>query len=195
MQACIGDLLLPSASPPGRLRAAERRIDGGAKARLLDALREAACEPDGVPGAVVSLQTFGSFGASFHPHLHVFVTDGVFTRDGCFHPVIWPEEAELEERFRRRFLLLLVHAVCQQIPDPGMHLVRYREGAYSNRRRRELVAAREALAHGGAPTPEAPSDPGELLPPDVSFEDAPPPPASTSASGWSSASSGWAPIA
>ena len=77
---------------------------------LRDALREAALEPDGVPGAVVALQTFGSFGANFHPHLHVLATDGVFTRDGRFHPVIWPEEAELEERFRRRFLLLLERA-------------------------------------------------------------------------------------
>ena len=42
--------------------------------------------------------------------LHVLATDGVFTRDGRFHPVIWPEEAQLEERFRRRFLLLLERA-------------------------------------------------------------------------------------
>ena len=37
-------------------------------------LAEAAVEPGGVPGAVVSLQTFGSFGANFHPHLHVLVS-------------------------------------------------------------------------------------------------------------------------
>ena len=77
---------------------------------LRQALGAAALEPDGVPGAVVSLQAFGSFGANFHLHLHVLVTDGVFTRDGRFHPVVWPEEAELEERFRRRFLLLLERA-------------------------------------------------------------------------------------
>ena len=41
----------------------------------------------------------------------------------------------------------LVHALCQQIPDAGTHMVRYREGADSNRRRRELVASAQA---GGA---------------------------------------------
>ena len=57
---------------------------------LRRALAEAACEPEGVPGAVISLQTFGSYGANFHPHLHAIVTEGVFTKDGRYHPVIWP---------------------------------------------------------------------------------------------------------
>jgi hypothetical protein len=222
-------------------------------------LAEAAVEPGGVPGAVVSLQTFGSFGANFHPHLHVLVTEGVFTRDGRFHPVIWPEEAALEERFRRRFLerlervgrlrpqtrerllgwrhsgfsvkttqrlvpgerarlerlaryltrvvlavgavkllaggrvrvetapdprtgrtfveldrIDLVHALCQQIPDGGMHMVRY-YAAYSNRKRGGLVEAREALAAGEDPPPAPLPDDDALLPPDLSFEDAPAP--------------------
>ena len=222
-------------------------------------LAEAAVEPDGVPGAVVSLQTFGSFGANFHPHLHVLATDGVFTRDGCFHPVVWPEEAALEECFRRLFLerleraerlrpetrerflawrhsgfsvkttqrfvpgerarleriaryltrvvlavgavellaggrvrietapdprtgrsfveldrLDLVHALCQQIPDAGMHMVRY-YAAYSNRKRGELVEAREALAAGEDPPPAPLPDDDALLPPDLSFEEAPAP--------------------
>jgi ribosomal protein S27E len=41
---------------------------------IRDGLSEAAVEPDGVPGAVVSLQTFGSYGANFHPHLHAVVS-------------------------------------------------------------------------------------------------------------------------
>ena len=49
----------------------DRRLHGlmarAARDTLRDALREAALEPDGVPGAVVALQTFGSFGANFHP--------------------------------------------------------------------------------------------------------------------------------
>jgi len=81
-----------------------------ARDALGELLAEAAVEPGGFPGAVVSLQTFGSFGANFHPHLHVLVTDGVFTPDGRFHPVLWPEEAELEERFRRLFLECLERA-------------------------------------------------------------------------------------
>jgi hypothetical protein len=38
-----------------------------------------------------------------------------------------------------------IHAVCQQIPDRGLHVVRYR-GAYANRLRRALREARAALA-------------------------------------------------
>ena len=64
----------------------------------------------------------------------------------------------------------MVHALCQQIPDLGLHLVRY-YGAYANRTRRRLAAARDALAGDGAKVPEAP--PGELLPREVSFEDVP----------------------
>jgi hypothetical protein len=76
---------------------------------LVAVLRAAAGEPDGVPGIVASLQTFGSY-ANFHPHLHVLVTEGVFTKDGRFHPATWPPRRELEERFRRRFLTLLRRA-------------------------------------------------------------------------------------
>jgi hypothetical protein len=77
---------------------------------LQNALTEAAAEPEGRAGAVTSLQTFGSFGANFHPHLHGIVTEGVFTPDGRFHPVIWPEAKVLEEAFRRRFLERLEEA-------------------------------------------------------------------------------------
>jgi hypothetical protein len=92
----------------------ERGLHGlmaqAAWAVLRDALAEAACEPEGRAGAVTSLQTFGSFGANFHPHLHAIVTEGVFTPDGRFHPVIWPEAKVLEEAFRRRFLQRLEEA-------------------------------------------------------------------------------------
>jgi len=36
------------------------------------------------PGCVVSLQTFGAFGANFHPHCHAIISDGVWTREGEF---------------------------------------------------------------------------------------------------------------
>jgi len=92
----------------------ERRLHGlmaqAAWEVLRDALAEAACEPEGRAGAVTSLQTFGSFGANLHPHLHAIVTEGVFTPDGRFHPVIWPEAKELEEAFRRRFIERLEEA-------------------------------------------------------------------------------------
>jgi hypothetical protein len=225
----------------------ERRLHGlmarAAWETLRGALSRAACEPKGVPGAVASLQTFGSF-ANFHPHLHVLVTEGVFTKDGRFHPVIWPTANDLEERFRDLFLeglrraerlseafeeallswphsgfsvnasqrvavgegerlerlaryvtrvamavgvvkeredgevevttppdprtgarvramdaLDFVHAVVEQIPDAGMHLVRY-YGAVSNRRRRALKAAQESRP----PDPPAPKPPDAAPP-------------------------------
>ena len=232
---------------PKRLRGLierERRLHGvmarAGYRTLREALSEAAAEPTGVPGAVVSLQTFGAYGANFHPHLHVIVTGGVFTKDGRFHPVVWPSESELERRFQRNFLddlvrakrlrpetrerllgwrhsgfsvkvsqqiaasertrlerlaryatrvvvgagalrargnrievetppdpgsgstrleldaIDFVHAVCQQIPDKGMHLVRY-YGAYANRLRNSIRAARLRLA-GHEPPPPTPGD-------------------------------------
>jgi hypothetical protein len=35
-------------------------------------------------GGIISIQSYGSFGANFHPHLHLLVSDGVFTRAGEF---------------------------------------------------------------------------------------------------------------
>ena len=92
----------------------ERPLHGLMAKAAWQTLREmtstAACEPKGVPGVVASLQTFGSYGANFHPHLHAIATEGVITPDGRFHPVIWPRKRELEERFRCRFLTLLEKA-------------------------------------------------------------------------------------
>ncbi len=92
----------------------ERRLHGlmakAAWETLREMLSKAACEPGGVPGVVASLQTFGSYGANFHPHAHILCTEGVLTPDGRFHPVIWPGKRELEGVFRRRFLALLEKA-------------------------------------------------------------------------------------
>ena len=92
----------------------ERKLHGlmakAAWATLCEMLAKAACESGGVPGVVASLQTFGSYGANFHPHLHAIATEGVITCDGHFHPVIWPGKRELAEGFRRRFLARLEKA-------------------------------------------------------------------------------------
>ena len=122
---------------PKRLRGLierERRLHGvmarAAYRTLREALGDAAVEPDGRPGAVVSLQTFGSYGANFHPHLHTIVTAGVFTPDGRFHAVIWPPEAELEERFRVTFLELLVRARRMR-PETRERLLGWRHSGFS----------------------------------------------------------------
>jgi hypothetical protein len=36
------------------------------------------------PGWVLSLQTYGAYGANFNPHCHGLVTDGAFSNDGEF---------------------------------------------------------------------------------------------------------------
>ena len=56
------------------------------------------------PGCVVSLQTFGAYGANFNPHAHALVSDGVFNRDGEFLPLPALDSAAVMEVFRRMLL-------------------------------------------------------------------------------------------
>ncbi len=79
---------------------------------------------------MISLQTFGSYGANFHPHLHAILTEGVFTKDGRYHPVIWPPEEALEESFRRRFLRALERAQRLR-PETRARLLSWRHSGFS----------------------------------------------------------------
>ena len=63
-----------------------------------------------VPGFVASIQTFGSFAANFHPHIHALVTQGAFKRDGEFLPVGTVNTDAIEELFRRLVLTRLSRA-------------------------------------------------------------------------------------
>jgi hypothetical protein len=71
------------------------------------------------PGCVVSIQTFGSFGANFHPHLHTLVSDGVFCRDGEFLELPSLDTAAVGEVFRR-LLLGRLH-VAERLSERFMH--------------------------------------------------------------------------
>ena len=65
------------------------------------------------PGSVCSIQTFGSFGANWHPHIHCLATEGVFTPQGEFLPLPKPANSilkDIEERFRRLLLKRLHRA-------------------------------------------------------------------------------------
>lgn len=65
-----------------------------------------------VPGAIVSVQTFGSL-LDFHPHLPLLVTWGVFEADGAFVPVAdVPEVEEIQKLFR--------HTVFRMLLDQGV---------------------------------------------------------------------------
>ena len=59
------------------------------------------------PAVILTLHTFGEY-LDFHPHLHALVADGLFTRDGAFHPLPDLPLKPLEELFRAHVLKLLV---------------------------------------------------------------------------------------
>ncbi len=55
-------------------------------------------------GFVSSKQTFGSFAANFHPHIHAIVTAGVFSKDGDFARIGEFPTLVIEEVFRKLVL-------------------------------------------------------------------------------------------
>ncbi len=68
------------------------------------------------PGIVVAVATSGNV-LQWHPHGHLFVTDGAFSDDETFHPLaIWDGEA-LMRLFRERLLARLVekHVISQEL--------------------------------------------------------------------------------
>jgi len=71
------------------------------------------------PGCIISLQTFGAYGANFHPHAHALVSDGVFRRNGEFLPLSAPDPAAVMEVFRRLFLQRLHRA--ERLSETFMH--------------------------------------------------------------------------
>ncbi|MEA2108366.1 MAG: transposase [Pseudomonadota bacterium] len=72
--------------------------------------------PDGVPGIVMAIQTFGDY-AKWNPHLHAIVADGLFTELGTFH--VMPEASlkPLAERFRA--------VVFRELRDRGLFFIRW----------------------------------------------------------------------
>jgi hypothetical protein len=62
------------------------------------------------PGCVISIQTFGAFGANFHSHCHALVSHGAFSADGAFLPIPSLDTSAVMELFRRLLLLRLHQA-------------------------------------------------------------------------------------
>jgi hypothetical protein len=58
-------------------------------------------------GTVASLQTFGSYAANFHPHVHALITDGAFGADGSFERLPYWDACALGELYRRLVLAAL----------------------------------------------------------------------------------------
>ena len=60
-----------------------------------------------MPGAVISIQTFGDL-VNFHPHLHCLVSDGCFMPNGWFYVLPEIDVKKLESLFRHKVLKLLL---------------------------------------------------------------------------------------
>ena len=74
---------------------------------LVDYQRAVLHLPEGVPGVVMVVHTFGEY-LDFHPHLHALVADGLFQRGGWFHVLPKTAIRPLEELFRNRTIAFLV---------------------------------------------------------------------------------------
>ena len=68
---------------------------------LLEFMRTTLDLPDGQPGIVMTIHTFGEY-LDFHPHLHALVADGLFVRSGLFYVLPKASLKPLEELFRAR---------------------------------------------------------------------------------------------
>jgi hypothetical protein len=90
-----------------RHRSLLKRLCAIAKDCLTEYLRTGADLPDGIPGVIMTIHTFGEY-LDFHPHIHALVADGLFHKDGWFQVLPEGPIAPLEELFRARVILYLV---------------------------------------------------------------------------------------
>ncbi len=83
------------------------RLSQCAYQSLKEFFRKTLNREKGVPGAVISIQTFGDL-VNFHPHLHCLVTDGCFMPNGWFHVLPEIEVKKLENLFRHKVFKILL---------------------------------------------------------------------------------------
>jgi hypothetical protein len=118
-----------------------------ARASIEALLREAVDDRHARVGTVASIQTFGSYAANFHPHVHALITEGAFhvLADGVpdFERVQWWDSATLNELFRRKVLRSLrkaerLRSETEQMPPDlaALRLQRAHDGAGPARRHR-----------------------------------------------------------
>ena len=77
-----------------------------AHASMLDFMRTTLNLPEGVPGMILAIHTFGEY-MDFHPHLHALVADGLFTETGLFYVLPPVSLKPLNELFRHRVIAML----------------------------------------------------------------------------------------
>ena len=121
---------------PKRLRVYfryDRRLMGELAAGAWRALRlwVLACFDDdmAVPGAVGFIQTSGEL-LNFHPHIHLLITDGVFSTDGTFERFPCFDVSLIERIFRAELLRMLLgkDLICQDVVD---NLLSWRHSGFS----------------------------------------------------------------
>jgi hypothetical protein len=71
------------------------------------------------PGCVLSLQTYGAYGANFNPHCHGLVSEGAFTPDGEFLRLPSLDPSAVCQLFRRLLLSRLHQA--ERLSESFMH--------------------------------------------------------------------------
>jgi hypothetical protein len=111
---------------------------------LLEYLRATLDLPEGLPGIVMAIHTFGEY-LDFHPHLHALVVDGLFARSGLFYCLPNVSLKPLEEMFRARVITFLVDKGL--LPPARADMLRgwVHSGFNVHRSRRVLPDEREDL--------------------------------------------------
>ena len=74
---------------------------------LKDFLQEVTHEKNPVPGAAITIQTFGDV-LDFNPHYHILVTDGCFYAKGMFRIAPPLELKKIETIFRHKVFCMLI---------------------------------------------------------------------------------------
>jgi hypothetical protein len=70
-----------------RERALLSLLSQTAYASILKTFQDLLGRKDVRPGCILSLQTYGAYGANFNPHCHGLISDGAFSAEGEFLPL------------------------------------------------------------------------------------------------------------
>jgi hypothetical protein len=111
---------------------------------LLEYLRATLELPDGIPGIVMTIHSYGEY-LDWHPHLHILMADGLFVRSGLFYVLPQVSLKPLEELFRARVITFLVDKGL--LPHARARMLRgwVHSGFNVHRSRRVLPREREDL--------------------------------------------------
>ena len=74
---------------------------------LVEYMRTTLRLPEGHPGIVIAIHTFGDY-LDFHPHLHALVAEGLFVQGGLFHVMPQVSLKPLEKLFQAKIIAFLV---------------------------------------------------------------------------------------